>query len=274
MRCSMPDDNRVHIPNQRRDAGSSASPLNDGGRTPLAERLAHPAQNRWILHDTSRLPEAAEELFQPQRLQQQGSITDTRIGRRPTHFLHYGGLDLVLRHYWRGGWVARLSEDQYLWTGLAHTRPVREWNLTRTLYEQGLPVPRPVAARIIRHGLVYSGDLVTATVPDATPLDEWIQQQKDTPTLWHDVGATLARFHQFGAWHADLNVRNILVQRSGKVWLIDWDRGRLNVQRGLQGNLERLRRSLDKWPETRKRGAAGWPDLLSAYRKARRGDGS
>ncbi|WP_018142157.1 MULTISPECIES: 3-deoxy-D-manno-octulosonic acid kinase [unclassified Thioalkalivibrio] len=269
----MPDDNRVHIPNHRPDAGSSASPAKDGDLTPVAERLAHPARNRWILHDTSLLPEAAEELFQPHRLQQQGSITETRIGRRATHFLNYDGLDLVLRHYWRGGWVARLSEDRYLWTGRTRTRPVREWNLTRILYEQGLPVPRPVAARVMRHGLVYSGDLVTATVSDATPLDEWIQQQEDTPTLWHEVGATLARFHQFGAWHADLNVRNILVQPSGKVWLIDWDRGRLSVQRGLQGNLERLRRSLEKWPEIRERGRTGWSELLSGYRSARGGDG-
>jgi len=244
------------------------------GNTPLASRLYRPGRNRWVLHDSNVLPEGPESPFQPNLMQQQGAITATRTGRRTTHFLKYDGLDLVLRHYWRGGWVARLSEDRYLWTGLARTRPMREWHLLRALFEQGLPVPRPVAARVIRHRLSYSGDLLTATLPEATPLDEWIQQERDTPSLWREIGDTLAQFHEAGAWHADLNVRNILIQPSGRAWLIDWDRGRLGVHRGLEGNLKRLRRSLDKWPETRERGRAGWPDLLSGYRNARRGDGS
>lgn len=236
-------------------------------------RLSSPVERHWIVHDETALAHCTEDLFHLEALLQQGLVTATRHGRRATHFLTYRGLDLVLRHYWRGGWVAKVSEDRYLWTGLARTRPMREWHLLRALFEQGLPVPRPVAARVIRHRLSYSGDLLTATLPEATPLDEWIQQERDTPTLWREIGDTLARFHEAGAWHADLNVRNILIQPSGRAWLIDWDRGRLGVHRGLENNLERLRRSLEKWPETRERGRAGWPDLLSGYRNARRGDG-
>jgi 3-deoxy-D-manno-octulosonic acid kinase len=52
-----------------------------------------------------------------------------------------------------------------------------------------------------------------------------------------------------GVWHADLNVYNVLFDDQAKVWLIDFDRGRLVAfltpgQRAR--NLSRLLRSLKK----------------------------
>ena len=39
----------------------------------------------------------------------------------------------VLRHYQRGGWAAKLSDDAYLYTGAERTRPFREWRLLAQL---------------------------------------------------------------------------------------------------------------------------------------------
>ena len=67
----------------------------------------------------------------------------------------------MLRHYRRGGAVARLSGDAYLWTGAGRTRSFAEWRLLRQLRRWDLPVPRPIAARYVRQGLAYRADLIT-----------------------------------------------------------------------------------------------------------------
>ncbi|WP_018137976.1 MULTISPECIES: 3-deoxy-D-manno-octulosonic acid kinase [unclassified Thioalkalivibrio] len=245
--------------------------MNDSATTdPITERFTHTPEETCLV-DTTRLQRCDVVWFTPDLLAARGLLTGSGTGRRPVHFIRHEDEHWVLRHYWRGGLMARLSSDAYLRTGVQRARPIREWRLLSTLYQRGLPVPRPIAARVRYSGLTWKGDLITEVIPHACTLFELIQQCNDPPAIWEAVGRTLARFHQAGAWHADLNVRNILVQPNNAVWLIDWDRGRMNTTRGLKRNLSRLQRSLEKWPETRERGRAGWPDLMRAYRKAQGG---
>lgn len=206
-------------------------------------------------------------LFRPDALAKRQLLNGTSTGRRQAHFFSLEGHDLVLRHYWRGGMVARLSDDVYVWTGDERSRPIREWRLMHALRERRLPVPRPVAAQTCRAGLGYRGDLVTERIPDSRPWDELLRAgQAHEPRLWQAIGKTLRRFHQAGAWHADLNVRNILVDPQQTIWLIDWDRG--SLQAGPvdgRGNLKRLKRSLDKHPPLARLAETGWPHLLNGY---------
>ena len=76
----------------------------------------------------------------------------------------------MLRHYRRGGFIARLSRDRYVWTGEARVRAFAEWRLLELLTERGLPVPKPIAARYQRSGLLYRCDLITQRIADAQPL--------------------------------------------------------------------------------------------------------
>ena len=64
---------------------------------------------------------------------------------------------------------------------------------------------------------------------------------------WEDVGRCLQRFHHAGCCHADLNAHNVLIDADDKVWLVDFDRGRLR-RPGVwcDTNLVRLLRSLQK----------------------------
>lgn len=178
----------------------------------------------------------------------------------------------VLRHYRRGGFVARLSADRYLWTGAARTRAFREFELLARLVDAGLPVPRPVAARYVRDGVGYRADLLTRRIANAQTLAERFAAGALTPRLAREAGRTIAVFHEARVWHADLNAHNVLVDGDGTVWLIDFDRGRLRKPaRGWRrANLARLRRSFDKLGARRmpEFDARFWQPLLAAYDEA------
>ena len=175
------------------------------------------------------------------------------------------GGEWVLRHYRRGGLPAKILADTYLWTGLDNTRPWREWRLLAELHALGLPVPRPVAARVVRSGIAYRGDLITRRVPAARSLAELLVPAAAS-IPWRAVGACIRRFHEAGVWHADLNAHNILVDDTGGVWLIDFDRGERRGGDGAwkQENLVRLSRSLHKLGHG---DAQGWQALQQGYAK-------
>jgi len=180
--------------------------------------------------------------------------------------------ECVLRHYHRGGLVAALMGDRYLWRGATRTRPFAEFHLLAEIERLGLPGPVPVAARYCRHGAFYTADLITRRIADAHTLAERLAAGQLDGPLAEAVGVLVARFHRAGIWHADLNAHNVMVS-AGALFLIDFDRGRKRPPRAAwrQANLRRLRRSLLKLGA-----AAGdesafdqqlWQPLLHGYRR-------
>lgn len=153
----------------------------------------------------------------------------------------------VLRHYHRGGWMAPLLGDRYVWNGRSRNRGFAEFRLLGELAMRGLPVPAPVAARYVRRGPYYTADLITRAVEDAQTLTGVIAAGRFDAALAERVGALIARFHAAGVDHADLNAHNILVAGDG-LWLIDFDRGELRVTGTAWklANLARFKRSLLK----------------------------
>ena len=179
----------------------------------------------------------------------------------------------VLRHYRRGGMVARVMGDRYLWLGAERTRSFAEFRLLATLRARELRVPEPVAARYRRDGVHYRADLITRRIENATTLAELLKQQRaDTDTAAR-TGAAIAQFHAVGVYHADLNAHNVLLA-GGAVWLVDFDRGELRTPtRDWQlANLARLRRSLLKVGAASGGEAAFertlWSPLMAAYERA------
>ncbi len=199
--------------------------------------------------DAEQTPQIGPALFDPHYWRQTGRVVGEAPGRGRSLFLDAGSEQWVLRPYCRGGLAARLSTSRYLWTGLERTRAFRELRLTAHLNAQGLPVPRPVAAAITRHGLSYTAALITVRISGARALAERLGDAE--ATLLERVGATIRRFHQAGLDHVDLNARNLLVDAQDQVWLIDLDRCRLREPgHWREANLERLGRSLDKFGAT------------------------
>jgi len=175
--------------------------------------------------------------------------------------------DWVLRHYRRGGWIARLSSDYYAWMGLERTRPWREWRLLYSLYKEGLPVPQPLVARVQRHGLVYRGDLITRLIPDSRSLASGLRDPGIERLPWQAIGDCLQRFHAAGVQHADLNAHNILLDSRNRVYLVDFDKSlRRPPASGWQrANLRRLRRSLHKLAAPSLIDGYAWKTLLAGY---------
>jgi len=220
-----------------------------------------------MLFDPALLLRADTALFEPR------DAEPAVGGRGAAWFVRTDAGDAVLRHYRRGGMVARFSRKTYLWNGAERTRSFREFRLLRALRERGLPVPTPLAAAYWRSGTGYRAALLMSRIHGAESMGALLDRDAEPP--WKTIGGTLARFHRAGACHADLNVDNVLMDAHGKPWLIDFDRGTLRApaRAWQQTNLARLRRSLRKRIGARAEGAdvvAGWNDMLAAYENAMR----
>jgi 3-deoxy-D-manno-octulosonic acid kinase len=225
-----------------------------------------------ILFDAARVAQVDPGWFSPEAWAGRGLLRSQAGGRGGVAIIDSPAGEAVLRHYRRGGMVARLLGDRYLFTGRERTRSSREFRLLAELARRGLPVPPPVAARHVRHGLRYSADLITLRIPDVRTLAECVAQGAFNEALARRTGELVARFHREGVRHADLNAHNILVSVDG-LFLIDFDRGTLRTPRfgWRRGNLARLKRSLVKVGA----GEGGstfdevlWPALQQAYDEA------
>lgn len=178
---------------------------------------------------------------------EQQLITGTSKGRYTTWFVRYAQQHWVLRHYWRGGLMEKFSKDAYLFTGFHQTRAVAELVLLEQLYQQGLPVPKPIAANIERFGWWYRADILIERIAGASDLVAILAHTTLTETQWQALGAQIAEFHCRGVYHADLNAKNILLS-GDKFYLIDFDRGCFKkvASQWQQANLQRLLRSFNK----------------------------
>ncbi|MEN9704230.1 MAG: hypothetical protein RLZZ393_109 [Pseudomonadota bacterium] len=220
-----------------------------------------------MLYKPSGAGKPVAETFDAEAWIARKAVVGEALGRGTTWIVRDGARHLVLRHYRRGGLVARLSPDAYFWRGEDATRPFRELRLLDAMHAAGLPVPPPIAACYRRQGLFYRGDIITAFLPGTESLAQRMRRGQVDARIWQAVGHCLRRFRDFGVFHADLNAHNILLAGEQGVFVIDFDRGDLRAP-GLwrDANLVRLRRSIEKIGDALGRpfDEAGWRMLLEA----------
>lgn len=229
-------------------------------------------KSQHILFDQDLSDDIDTSLFDPAVLQQRDAITGKAMGRGVTYFFNHARHHLVLRHYRRGGLVAKISDDRYIWQGLNQTRAWQEWHLMAKLHALGLPVPQPFAAHVRHQGLFYTADIITVLIADVTPLGETLKHDPLESGDWEKIGKTIRTFHNHGVFHADLNAHNILLTKD-KVFLTDFDKGKIlpvNTQ-WQKDNLQRLHRSLKKQQALNPGfhfNEADWEILQNAYKGA------
>lgn len=209
-----------------------------------------------ITYDASLVDPPGVEFFNADYWDSRQALVGEAKGRGSAWFIDAPFGPVVLRQYLRGGWVAKISRERYLFSTISRSRPFRECRILAALIKKGLPVPRPVAALCEHHHVISTGAIMTMRIAGAQTLADVLPGSSIGPepdaAVWKSVGKCIRSFHNAGVWHADLNARNILLDHEHKVFLIDFDRAIFTAGKPVNGkrNLERLKRSLVKlWPQ-------------------------
>jgi 3-deoxy-D-manno-octulosonic acid kinase len=205
-----------------------------------------------------------------------GSRNSGHQGRAPLKALRLrDGETALIRSYRHGGLLRALTGACFAsWP----PRPFRELTITEELRRRGFPTVEVYAAGVERiGGPFYRGCLVTRELRGASDLwtalqDPAVDAARRSAILKAAADAIVA-MHRHGVYHADLNLRNILIRSdNGMVegYVIDFDRAKLflgNLPLPLgRNNLNRLLRSARKLdPERRYLSAAAWNQFLDFY---------
>jgi len=225
----------------------------------------------FVLCHSARVEALRADWFDRDLWRAKGARVHTSTGRATVLIGEVDAEVWVLRHYCRGGFVARFIDDHYWWFGLERTRAFREWRLLDKLVEWGLPAPEPIAACVRRTGLSYQADIITRYLPDTRTLSSYLRDEEVADDTWRRIGRMLRRFHDRGVCHPDLTAHNILLDTHGQPSLVDFDSARIRSPGGWQEQgVARLQRSLRKVAlET---GGSfdpdAWQVLVEAYRES------
>jgi 3-deoxy-D-manno-octulosonic acid kinase len=180
-------------------------------------------------------------------------------GRGVAHRVTAADASWVVRHYRRGGSIARVLGDRYLRVGTP--RPLTELRASHAARVKGVRTPAVEALFFRSDGVFYRADLATRYVPDARDLASCVfecAESGDDGALhaaWRAAGALLGTTFAAGVVHPDLNLGNVLLQADGtavRAHLIDLDRVRVvdrltEAQRGrMLSRFHRSRRKLER----------------------------
>jgi 3-deoxy-D-manno-octulosonic acid kinase len=229
---------------------------------------------RHILYDASLIEHPQAELFDIDAAQQHADEQSLAEGRGHAVFFKYQDQDLVLKHYQRGGKMAALMGDKYVGADCNKSRSFREWRLLSRMCEMELPVPAPVAASCVKHGMFYSAELITKQLSNVVTLADCLLESECDAESWKAVGSCIRRFHDASVYHADLNARNILLNaENSRVYLIDFDKGSIRYlgESWKASNLARLQRSLLKFKSLNAVfhfNQHDWDALLNGYNRS------
>jgi len=230
----------------------------------------------YILYDERFVSDPDPQFFDGDFLVGDGSHVSTispevGIGRANVVYFIHKNIPMVLKHYYRGGAVAALTKDRYFGFNIENTRSFREWRLLKKMRNFDLPVPDAVAAHVKKSLFYYQADLVTRKLENTKTLSDVLNVESLSAEQWKKVGACIQLFHQKKIYHADLNARNILLNKEGEVYLIDFDNSyiRSGSQSWKISNLARLKRSLLKFKRNETNFSfeeQDWSALLVGYR--------
>jgi len=174
----------------------------------------------------------------------------TEKGRGASWFVGNAQANLVLRQFRRGGALASILKDRYWFTRTENCRSFAEFKLLKQLHALGLPVPEPCVALLDRRGLFYRASLITRRIENSQSWSALLKTdaQQVNRRLWKSVGTVVARLHNAGVNHTDLNIHNILVDNLEQVFIIDFDKCEIRPEAAYaqRNNIHRLRRSLEK----------------------------
>lgn len=162
----------------------------------------------------------------------------------------------VVRDYWHGGLFGKILRD-FFWDRL---RPLKELSICEVASKSGVKTTEVIA--IVKNkimGPLYKCQLVSKEITCAIDLmvlllnPEKIQFVAQKRQIINKVAKAVKEMHDAGIYHADLHLKNILVQfaegREINVYIIDLDkskqREKISIYKRMK-NIMRLDRSVEK----------------------------
>lgn len=158
---------------------------------------------------------------------------------------------VVVRHNHHGGLLAGLTRDLFP----ISTRAPRELRTSERLRRDGVPTPRILG--YVLYALlprVYRADVMSREIADSFDLSHAIMSPDDALRVGAlEATAALVRaMIAAGAWHKDLNVKNVLLHPTEtgalEATVLDVDRVKFPERKNVSElNVARLLRSARKW---------------------------
>lgn len=154
--------------------------------------IAQNGDKLWF--DNQRLHQVTEQWFDADFWRDKQSIVGQSKGRYITYFVETKDkankpIELVLRHYYRGGLISKLSKRTFIFSGFTKTRAYQELLLLSQMKQRGLPVPTPIAARVTRTlPWLCQGDILIERIDGAQDLFHYLSKQPLPAHLWQQVG--------------------------------------------------------------------------------------
>lgn len=180
-----------------------------------------------------------------------------------------GGGRWLVRRLTHGGLLAPLTGHRFLRLGRA--RPFNELLLSHRFRELGIATPRVVAAAVYAGGPIYRGEVAREFIAEADDLAACLFGRDGIPEerrreAMAAAGRLLRSLFAAGIVHRDLNLRNVLVERSAETpvaQILDIERCSIQPalsQRRRRRMIDRFRRSARRFEERGGRpiGEAAW----------------
>ena len=148
---------------------------------------------------------------------------------------------VVVKYYRRGGLVRYFVKQKYLKCG--KTRGQKEYELLQKVRKFGISAPEPIA--FAYSGLLfYKGWLVTRAIKEHQTLADLSFLNKNrTLKIMKEVTRQISLLIKNNILHVDLHPGNVIVDNQDRVYIIDFDKGRL-----FHGKKTSLRnRYLSRW---------------------------
>jgi tRNA A-37 threonylcarbamoyl transferase component Bud32 len=190
-------------------------------------------------------------LLAPSRLWEMPHAPSRASGRGEVLIIPCGRDSVAVRKYRHGGLFRRLTGDLFFFG----SRPLQELAATMGARAAGVPTLEILAAIQERvWGNCYRAYLITAFLPSAIDMISFLEQSPQNhrrKAIIEKAAAAVKTMHKGGIYHADLHLKNFLVDKAkgSLVYVIDFDKStvapRLTPRHRMK-NLMRLDRSVEK----------------------------
>jgi 3-deoxy-D-manno-octulosonic acid kinase len=131
---------------------------------------------------------------------------------------------VVLKHYCRGGLLGKVVKEKYL--RFLQTRPAHEFKVLEKALCAGINVPEPIAW-IVKGDFFYSGWLLMKKIDyDFSLADTGQIPESELTTILQALSSQIELLIKNRIYHIDLHPGNVLVDKTRKVYLIDFDKAK------------------------------------------------